>query len=96
MNDGGPAFPISLNVLVESEALRSGALTTDELARIKRGMSLRDWFAGRAMEALIVHHGIYWQGSNRDNLAGFECKEAAEFAYQFADAMLSEREKGGK
>jgi len=49
------------------------------------GMSLRDWFAGQAMQGLIeatVGPETVWTPD-----------ELAESAYVMADAMLSQREK---
>lgn len=46
------------------------------------GMSLRDWFAGQALPGIAFDCGL-------------EHSEAAERCYQFADAMLAERAKGG-
>jgi hypothetical protein len=43
------------------------------------GMTLRDWFAGQALTAP-------WSSN-------FEVSEAAEIAYEFADAMLAARAK---
>lgn len=48
------------------------------------GMSLRDWFAGQAIRAR-------WG----DGTAMTEI-EAAQFAYQLADAMLAARDKGSQ
>lgn len=48
--------------------------------------TLRDWFAGQAMQGLLA--------SCRD-YKGFTTKRAAENAYAVADGMLAEREKGG-
>lgn len=45
------------------------------------GMSLRDYLAAKAMQAFITHCG----NQNKE--------EAARLGYQFADAMLKEREK---
>lgn len=45
------------------------------------GMSLRDYFAGQAMVTRLENYSESW-------------KELAESAYQIADAMLTEREKG--
>lgn len=49
----------------------------------RRGMSLRDWFAGQAMEC----------SSTKFAVCPEECAKAAERAYQIADAMLVERSK---
>ena len=46
------------------------------------GMTLRDWFAGHAMHAVIM--------DGRDSPA-----EVASRAYRFADAMLEKRENDG-
>lgn len=47
------------------------------------GMSLRDYFAAKAMQALIERYG--YERSETDNLA--EC------SYDVADSMLAERAK---
>jgi hypothetical protein len=47
------------------------------------GMSLRDWFAGQALGAIIDVHG-----------GKLSSKGIAHVCYDFADAMLAEREKG--
>lgn len=53
------------------------------------GMSLRDYFAASAMQGLIAseafHGPLYQQQPSM----------AASFAYEVADAMLSERSKKG-
>jgi hypothetical protein len=46
------------------------------------GMTLRDWFAGRAMA------NLQWYRDD-DNA------KSAELAYRIADAMIAAREKGG-
>lgn len=63
------------------------------------GMSLRDWFAGKALEAFIVkvlptneeaiRLNIIW---DHEAATAFR-KQAAEVAYLYADAMLAERER---
>jgi hypothetical protein len=47
---------------------------------IFNGMSLRDWFAGQALGGICNDGDVFWEG-------------AARLAYQYADAMLEEREK---
>ena len=47
------------------------------------GMSLRDWFAGMS----LVHP--YVQGDD----TYMNCKKAAAWAYELADAMIAERDK---
>ena len=72
--DGGPAFP----VIVEGGELSGLHPEFDS------GMSLRDWFAGQALSALINSLHVDTTTSNY---------VFAEAAYQLADAMLNEREK---
>ena len=61
-NTGGPAFPFAF---------------TDE-ARVSDGMTLRDYFAAKAMQALIDNDGLF--------------SEIPTQAYALADAMLKARE----
>lgn len=51
------------------------------------GMSLRDYFAGLAMQGLVAQS----MGSASSSPADI----GAEYAYAMADAMLAEREKEG-
>ena len=69
---GGYAFPGS------SEALRLD----------NSGMTLRDYFAAKAMQAQLIRLGLSATNPELDSA----------FAYQVADAMLEERKKkiGGK
>jgi hypothetical protein len=53
-----------------------------------RGMTLRDYFAAKAMLAVIAHPAI--PGPDDQDHDG-----VAELAFRFADAMLAAREKGG-
>ena len=62
INDGGPAFP-----------LKGPLLTSDCL-----GMSLRDYFAAKAMQSLVA-------------LDRTAATMTAEYAYAMADAMLAAR-----
>lgn len=55
-----------------------------------QGMSLRDYFAAKAMQGLMA---VYW-----DMVEEYESPQAllkcqVETAYEYADAMLAEREK---
>lgn len=80
-NDGGPAFP------------QDGMLEMHESQPMRHpGMSLRDWFAGMALQGFMANHG--WLGY-------FENKKHRQFliegfskdSYAVADAMLAERTK---
>ena len=64
INDGGPAFPLS------------GPLTTSD----NLGMTLRDYFAAKAMQSLVA-----LDHTNNINIA--------IWSYEIADAMLAARER---
>lgn len=73
---GGPAFPVPAELCQD--------LTVQE----QRGMTLRDWFAAKAMQTLLgseytSEHGLHegWMGA------------LAHESYMVADAMLAERSK---
>lgn len=68
-DDGGPAFPIP-------------GLSNDADFN---GMSLRDWFAGMALQGGLCFH-------QEDGCLRHE-EDAATIAYRFADAMLAARGK---
>jgi len=73
INDGGPAFPRA--------AGHSG--TPGFVTQGQPGMSMRDWFAGMALQAVL--HDYCDSNSKYAELATKEC-------YLFADAMLKARE----
>lgn len=54
----------------------------------EQGLSIRDWFAGQALSALVR------QFAEPADAAG-NAVGLAEDAYRLADAMLAERAKGG-
>lgn len=75
--DGGPAFP-------RSEMRSSYGLgTIDDGAE---GMTLRDYFAAKAMQALMQIEDV--------SMPNFEvsAKYIADRAYEYADSMLAARE----
>lgn len=74
--DGGPAFP----VITPGFAVEGGHIVYPQLE--SWGMSLRDWFAGKALSGILGNHEI-----------DFNPKDAAEWAYKHADAMIVERER---
>ena len=67
-NDDGPAFPMQVKVSPGSEVIY--------------GMSLRDYFAAKAMLGEITDQGL--EGRDPDHIAGM--------AYEMADAMIRARE----
>jgi len=74
--DGGPAFPRSGFDIAEN-SLKSIAG--------EEGMSLRDWFAGMALQ------GFCGMSDTEGNWT-WTVEEAASTAYRCADAMLKARE----
>lgn len=72
-NDGGSAFP-------QVHYWDDGSVTS------KGGMSLRDWFAGQALD------GILSGPCSRENVPVSEWLDVPEYAYRIADAMLKARE----
>lgn len=73
---GGPAFPYS--------GVHKGE--KENLIIDSHGMTLRDYFAAKAMQAAIPHMGNIGVGQDEDNM------RLATAAYAVADAMLRARE----
>ena len=71
-NTGGPAFPG-----VEYKAPIGGG---SHMMTIVGGMTLRDYFAAKALSGLVV---------NGDN---FDLQKLTAYSYEIADAMLRARE----
>ena len=73
-DDGGPAFPVPVGLAAELGCVPSAS---------DAGMTLRDYFAARAMQAVAT---------NPTGAESFTFDERAKWAYQQADAMLRARE----
>ena len=73
INNGGPAFPET----------RWDDHTRQEIQWM--GMSLRDYFAAKAMQGLLAQ--------SRGTAFSSQLDSGASFAYEMADAMLKERNK---
>lgn len=71
-NNGGPAFP------------NLTQWNNNTLEFVDQGMTLRDYFAAKAMQADLTYQGL----EGRDDVL-----HAALMAYEMADAMLKAREK---
>lgn len=83
MNDGGPAFGGDVETVLVDPIDPSG-----EPIKIKHrvvGMSLRDYFAAKAMQALLSQGGMAWNSelSKRE-----EHDKLAKRAYYVANAMI--------
>ncbi len=87
-NDGGPAFPrIESIENPQNYQIRQDVFCTD-------GMSLRDWFAGKALPMCAANDTIYnsiVEVAKSSNLDLVTCM--AKMSYQLADAMLADRER---
>lgn len=80
MDVGGPAFPTECSMpspLIGDDSLVSG---------IHPGMTLRDYFAAKAMQA---QQTAFWA---MDAAHGWSSQEIANESYAMADAMLKARE----
>jgi hypothetical protein len=73
INNGGPAFPRAAG---DYTGTRHGN-------HAQTGLSLRDYFAAKAMQGIAASVGA----------AQMRVDEAADFAYLIADAMLDAREQ---
>ena len=86
MNDGGPAFPTPDVFQHVEERLYTAAY---------EGMTLRDWFAGQALEGMNANPELLehvTEGAPFGDMA----RGLAQSAYLQADAMLTERNKEDK
>lgn len=71
-SDGGPAFPPAM-------VIASGCHNTID-ASAGPGLTIRDYFAAKAMQSMLVH-----------NTYGYNPLHLARVAYAQADAMLTVR-----
>jgi hypothetical protein len=78
-NDGGPAFPRPNSI--EPNGTNSWA---------NDGMTLRDWFAGQALDAAI---DAYIVGNGPTLGTDHLSRNVAAHAYRIADALIAERDK---
>jgi hypothetical protein len=81
INDGGSAFPLPYD-FIHDHPLADG------------GMSLRDYFAAKAMQQLIELHPthIWNEGMDSEEPMISYAKHTARAAYVMADAMLEQRD----
>lgn len=78
IKDGGAAFPQHIAITPSGDVYDGTS-----------GMSLHDYFAGQALAGLLA--GGFADTVPHDDVGGGD--QAAGFAYQYADAMLAERNK---
>lgn len=102
IENGGPAFPMQEPRAIHAYAIAAvdGITDPDERdraylkarAEAVGGATLRDYFAAKAMQAMISKHG-----REDDNPGFFDCatdESVARCAYIYADAMLAARKAG--
>ena len=82
--DGGPAFPVN-----EPDIDTFKFKTADELRRLMSGMTLRDYFAAKAMQAVVG--SVEWEFNGKP-MNTLEATDTALMSYQLADAMLKARQ----
>lgn len=75
INDGGSAFPHD-----DSKEYKNGI----RQFYASKGMTLRDWFAGMALQGMFASDRNCWDNESREIIG--------EMAYAAADAMIEERE----
>jgi hypothetical protein len=73
-DDGGPAFP--------TNEMRFNANVDSFVNEDCPGMTLRDWFAGKALVGMLA-----------DTETEGTAKDFARRSYEMADAMITERSK---
>lgn len=83
--DGGPAFPLSRKETSAGSAMYGHEVTSE-------GMTLRDWFAGRALIALLHAYSIGTEPAPDDDARKI-ADRIANRAYFVADAMLEARKR---
>lgn len=88
IKDGGPAFPL------RADRNDAGGICDPR----EPGMSMRDYFAAKAMHAELTTCGVpgeaceaLVEAARRDGID--PVRKIARNAYEIADAMLAEREK---
>lgn len=81
MKDGGPAYPTDA-----SEERNRGST-------VYPGMSLRDYFAAAALQGVLSDMVDHMKVLERTGHSGDADKVLARFCYEYADAMLAERDK---
>ncbi len=84
--DGGPAF----GQVVELRCVRvemTGSTEWEPEAMTAGGLTVRDYFAAKALQGLLAHPIGRKPRSGQSSMAAH-----AEAAYEYADAMLAARE----
>lgn len=92
-DNGGPAFPVRVdnNDPTPMEVL-GVRIKPGQYAQFG-GMTMRDHFAGLALQGMLANSGGPIQRNEQSAWALTNCTfdDVSEFAYEFADAMLKAR-----
>ncbi|GAA0416694.1 hypothetical protein GCM10008969_44820 [Pseudomonas veronii subsp. inensis] len=83
--DGGPAFPVA-----DYDHMVFQPATVAETKRDLSGMSLRDYFAAKAMQGQMQREKDFGKTVREQGFAKYAA-HIAETSYQLADAMLATR-----
>lgn len=92
IDDGGPAFPGEyVDHYIATDGV-DGPSDAQAVFKHGSGMSLRDWFAGMALQAIIGNDGLLDQAAR--HRSGIGARDSVGItAYDFADSMLAARKK---
>lgn len=95
INDGGPAFPVPF-ILDPTRGTAGGEYVDGADAGAPTGITMRDFFATHAMNAMLSDHEYSMEvrkACTRENKK--HSLVLAYSAYYYADAMLAARQTGG-
>ncbi len=81
IDNGGPAYPCEIG----GDPAR-GFHQTGSYTAMQYGMTLRDYFAAKALAAMIAQ-----PGKDPENCGKKAVPRLAAFAYEYADAMIAAR-----
>jgi len=90
-DDGGPAFPTKCinNSDMDAVGFEGDSIPPDHCAQYS-GMTLRDYFAAKAMQGWLASYG-----PDSRHPADFDgCAKVAAQSYAMADALLRARQQG--
>lgn len=92
INDGGPAFALGPTASTMKPDADGGGHVIVTHYGMESGMSLRDYFAAKAMQAIILS-ALNEKTKTKYNINNSDFMECLSLdAYAYADAMLKARE----
>ena len=97
INTGGPAFPVDRQtahgIAIHEVGTKNEAAYIEAVARLSHGMTLRDYFAAKAIQGLLANQGPYGEDRPKPYKEDvMNVDEISQYAYVMADAMLKARE----